>query len=48
MSSQVKGRNEPINVLQVCEVIAGVKNISMEEAANVIFQTTEDIYFCNH
>ena len=30
----VKGRYEPCHIIQVCEVIAGVKGISVEEVAN--------------
>ena len=40
----VKGRNEPCQIVQVAEVIAGVKGIPVEEVARVCYQNSMDLY----
>lgn len=40
----VKGRNEPNHIIQVAEVIAGVKEISVEEVARACYQNSMDLY----
>ena len=40
----VKGRNEPCQIVQVAEVIAGVKGISVEELARVCYQNSLQLY----
>jgi len=36
----VKGRNEPCNIIQVAEVVASIKNISIQELADATYQNT--------
>mmetsp|Transcript_6777 Transcript_6777/g.13970 ORF Transcript_6777/g.13970 Transcript_6777/m.13970 type:complete len:336 (-) Transcript_6777:81-1088(-) len=40
----VKGRNEPCQIIQVAEVIAGAKGISVEEVAQACYQNSMDMY----
>jgi TatD DNase family protein len=40
----VKGRNEPCQIVQVAEVIAGVKNVPVEEVAKACHQNSMDLY----
>lgn len=40
----VKGRNEPCQIVQVAEVIAGVKGIPVEEVAKACYQNSMDLY----
>jgi len=40
----VKGRNEPCQIVQVAEVIAGAKGIPVEEVARVCYQNSMDLY----
>jgi TatD DNase family protein len=40
----VKGRNEPCQIVQVAEVIAGVKGIPVEEVARVCYQNSMELY----
>jgi len=42
--TMVKGRNEPNQIVQVAEVIAGVKGISVEEVAETCYQNSMDLY----
>ncbi|KAK8831168.1 hypothetical protein WA577_003339 [Blastocystis sp. JDR] len=41
----VKGRNEPCRVIEVLEVIAACHQVSVEEAASVIYNSTLKLYF---
>lgn len=41
----VKGRNEPCHIVQVAEVIAGVKGVSVEEVATVSRENAQDLFF---
>lgn len=36
----VKGRNEPCNMKQVLEVVAGVKQLPVESVEEAVFQNT--------
>ena len=40
----VKGRNEPCQIIQVAEVIAGVKEISVKEVADVCYLNSMNLY----
>mmetsp|Transcript_17179 Transcript_17179/g.39215 ORF Transcript_17179/g.39215 Transcript_17179/m.39215 type:complete len:363 (-) Transcript_17179:229-1317(-) len=40
----VKGRNEPCQIVQVAEVIAGVKGIPVEEVAEACYQNSMNLY----
>ena len=40
----VKGRNEPNQIIQVAEVIAGVKNLPLEEVAEQCYQNSLQLY----
>ena len=40
----VKGRNEPSQIVQVAEVVAGVKGISLEEVASACYQNSMTLY----
>jgi TatD DNase family protein len=40
----VKGRNEPCQIVQVAEVIAGVKGISVEQVAEACYQNSLRLY----
>jgi len=40
----VKGRNEPCQIVQVAEVIAGVKGIPVEEVARACYRNSMDLY----
>ena len=42
--SLVKDRNEPVMLVQVVEVIAAVKNISVEEVAEATYQNTMKMF----
>ena len=40
----VKGRNEPNQIIQIVEVIAGIKNVSVEEVATTCYENTCKLY----
>jgi TatD DNase family protein len=44
MGTGVKGRNEPNQIIQVAEVISGVKGISVNEVANICYQNSLSLY----
>ena len=44
-SSIVKGRNEPCCIVQVLEVIAGVKQCNIDELADVVYSNTVNMFF---
>lgn len=41
----VKNRNEPSNIIQVLEVLAGVRDQDIEEIATVLFENTMNVFF---
>lgn len=43
--AMVKGRNEPCQIRQVCEVVAGCLNISEEDLARAAFNNTMRVFF---
>lgn len=45
MECQVKGRNEPCNICQVCEVVASVKGLSVEDVSAKAYANTMDLFF---
>ena len=44
LGKMVKGRNEPCQMVQVAEVIAGVKGISVQEVADACYQNSMKLY----
>jgi len=44
MGTMVKGRNEPNQIVQVAEVIAGVKGITVREVADTCYKNSMDLY----
>lgn len=44
LGKMVKGRNEPCQIVQVAEVIAGVKGISVEEVAGACYSNSMSLY----
>lgn len=40
----VKGRNEPCQIIQVAEVIAGVKGLTVEEVAQQCYENSIKLY----
>jgi TatD DNase family protein len=44
MGMGVKGRSEPNQIIQVAEVIAGVKGISLEEVAKACYENSMSLY----
>lgn len=44
MGLQVKNRNEPCNIVQVLEVVAGVKGMDVDELADLVKETTESVF----
>jgi TatD DNase family protein len=44
----VKGRNEPCYLVNILEVIAGVKGIDVQILAEIIFYTTANVFFPHH
>lgn len=43
----VKGRNEPCNIINVLEVIAAVKELPIEQVAQVVFKNAENVFFAS-
>lgn len=41
----VKGRNEPCNIVQICQVIAQVRGENLEEVALAIYENTKNVFF---
>ncbi|XP_040582276.1 LOW QUALITY PROTEIN: deoxyribonuclease TATDN1-like [Lepeophtheirus salmonis] len=41
----IKNRNEPMFIVQVLEIVAGVKGLNPQEVADVIFETTDRVFF---
>lgn len=44
LGKMVKGRNEPCQMVQVAEVIAGVKGIDVQEVADQCYQNSLELY----
>jgi len=40
----VRGRNEPCQIIQVCEVVAGVKNMTVEEVSQIAYQNSLKLF----
>jgi TatD DNase family protein len=45
MGEQVKGRNEPCNILQILKVIARIKGKSEAEVARIVYENTMKVFF---
>ncbi|XP_022128481.2 putative deoxyribonuclease TATDN1 isoform X2 [Pieris rapae] len=43
--SLVKGRNEPVNIVQVLEILAAVRNEDINELAEAIYENTTKLFF---
>lgn len=43
INSMIKGRNEPCNIRQVCDIIASIKQVDSDVLSETIFQNTEQI-----
>lgn len=43
--SMVKGRNEPANIVQILEIVAGIKEEDMEKLCNAVYQNTTKLFF---
>ena len=41
----IKDRNEPCTIRQVCEIVAAVREVSVEELAASAWQNTEALFF---
>lgn len=41
---QVKGRNEPCNIIHVAEVVAGTKELSVGEVVEAVYKNSLDLY----
>lgn len=44
LGKMVKGRNEPCQIIQVAEVIAGVKGMSVQEVADACYRNSMELY----
>ena len=44
LGKQVKGRNEPCQIIQIAEVIAGVKDIPLEDVVNTCYENSMKLY----
>ncbi|OQR69032.1 putative deoxyribonuclease TATDN1-like [Tropilaelaps mercedesae] len=42
---QVKGRNEPQNIVQVLEVMAGCRDEDIDQLADTLYENTERVFF---
>ncbi|CAG5015149.1 unnamed protein product [Parnassius apollo] len=43
--NQVKGRNEPANIVQVLEILAAVRNENIDDLAEAIYNNTSKLFF---
>lgn len=48
LNSQVKGRNEPINIVQVLEILAAIRKEDINELSAAIYDNTNKIFFSKH
>ncbi|XP_075981081.1 deoxyribonuclease TATDN1 [Anticarsia gemmatalis] len=44
-NNQVKGRNEPVNIVQVLEILAAVRKENIDELAAAIYDNTNKLFF---
>lgn len=44
-NNQVKGRNEPVNIIQVLEILAAVRKENIDELAVAIYDNTNKLFF---
>ncbi|KAJ2948674.1 hypothetical protein O0L34_g7930 [Tuta absoluta] len=43
--TQVKGRNEPVNIVQVLEILAAIRKENIDELAQAIYDNTNKLFF---
>ncbi|CAK1550699.1 unnamed protein product [Leptosia nina] len=48
VNTQVKGRNEPANIIQVLEIVAAIRGDDIGELADIIYENTENLFFNNN
>lgn len=41
----VKGRNEPVNIVQVLEVIAAIKKMNQDQLSQILYENTIKVFF---
>ncbi|XP_028172620.1 putative deoxyribonuclease TATDN1 [Ostrinia furnacalis] len=46
--NQVKGRNEPVNIVHVLEILAAIRKENIDELANAIYENTNRLFFSNN
>ncbi|XP_026492231.1 deoxyribonuclease TATDN1 [Vanessa tameamea] len=44
---QVKGRNEPVNIVQVLEILSAIRKENIDELAEAIYNNTQKLFFSN-
>ncbi|XP_050352675.1 deoxyribonuclease TATDN1 [Nymphalis io] len=46
-NNQVKGRNEPVNIVQVLEILSAIRKENIDELAEAIYNNTNNLFFGN-
>lgn len=41
----VKGRQEPCHLVQVVEVVAGIKGLTVAEVTSAVYETTKKVFW---